>query len=50
MHRDLPAAGIQITAVLVNKAWEGAVLLLGREPGASDVRQVKCISLCGKRL
>lgn len=50
MHKDTPAAGIQITAVVVNKAWEGAVLLLQRKPGASAVRKVKCMSMCGKRL
>lgn len=55
MHKDTPAAGIQITAVVINKAWQGAVLPLHRKPGASDVRKVKCLvcqkmSLCGKIL
>lgn len=50
MHEDTPAAGIQIPAVVANKAWEGAVLLLQRKPSASDVRKVKCMFLCGKRL
>lgn len=48
MHENTPEAGIQIIAVVVNKAWEEAVLLPQRKPGASDVRKGKGMSLCAK--
>ena len=50
MHQDSPAAVIQTTVVVVNGDWKGAVLLLLRKPGASDVRNMKCVPLCGEQL
>lgn len=50
MHQDPPAAVIEITAVVVNGDWKGAVLLPWRKRGASEVQNVKCVPLCGEKL
>jgi len=50
MHQDAPAALMSVTAVVVNGDWKGAVLSPWGKPGASDVRNVKCVPLCGKKL